>query len=75
MLVVKQFFTEKCSEFHDFLLGNKNLLKHIHWSEKYLPKESKTVILNTQASTTNTIKSYIPITLFTLYYSYYSLNL
>jgi len=40
--------TEDCSEFHDFLLGNKKLLKHIHSSEKYLPKESKTVILNTQ---------------------------
>lgn len=41
MLVVKHFFTENCSEFHDLLLGNKKLLKHIHSSEKYLPKESK----------------------------------
>uniref|UniRef100_A0A2S2N9H4 HAT C-terminal dimerisation domain-containing protein n=1 Tax=Schizaphis graminum TaxID=13262 RepID=A0A2S2N9H4_SCHGA len=39
MLVVKHFFTENCSEFHDFLLGNKNLLKNIHSSEKYFPKE------------------------------------
>ncbi|CAI6372912.1 unnamed protein product [Macrosiphum euphorbiae] len=54
MLVVKHFFTEDCSGFHDFLLGNKKLLKHIDSSEKYLPKESKTVILNTQASTSNT---------------------
>jgi len=39
MLVVKHFFTKNCSEFHDFLLGNKKLLKHKHSSEKYLPKE------------------------------------
>ncbi|KAL4097719.1 hypothetical protein QTP88_022444 [Uroleucon formosanum] len=38
MLVVKHYFTENCSEFHDFLLGNKKLLKQIHTSEKYLQR-------------------------------------
>lgn len=36
MLVVKHFYTGNYSEFHDFLLQNKILLKNIHSSEKYL---------------------------------------
>ena len=52
MLVTKNFFTENNSEFHNFQLNNKALLK-----QKYLANESKTLILNSQILTPNT--SYI----------------
>jgi len=35
MLIVKTFFKETCTEFHDFLIGNQSLLKEIHSSNKY----------------------------------------
>ncbi|KAL4131885.1 hypothetical protein QTP88_009123 [Uroleucon formosanum] len=55
MLVVKHFFTENCSELHDFLLENKKLLKHNTFIRKIFDKGVKNcIILNTQASTSNT---------------------
>ncbi|KAL4141558.1 hypothetical protein QTP88_004182 [Uroleucon formosanum] len=35
MLIVKTFFKETCTEFHDFLIGNQSLLKEIYSSNKY----------------------------------------
>lgn len=35
MLIVKTFFEETCSDFHNFLLENQPLLKEIHSSNKY----------------------------------------
>lgn len=35
IMVVKTFFKEPCTEFHDFLIGNQSLLKEIHSSNKY----------------------------------------